>query len=328
MIAAIGSSSYLTRRTAPLLRELNERDCTDHPLLVGTDHAAGVRSLARTGRTVITDRDAVMADRNVDCVYISSATGRHFADCRDALAAGKHVLVEKPACLRAVDARELDRLAQAADRTVFECLSYPYHPAWREFVDRARAMDRAGPTTVAAVFRIPDQEPTNFRLHPRHGGAAADLGTYCVDALMKLGAVVEDLTISAVPLVDSDTDAGTAIASHPLDGRIFTGSWAIGDTYRNSIVVADPGCSLELSRVFSLPPDIPGHVVERLRGEQKPTSVVSMGPVNATRVCLADGMRRVRDSGTAGLVRHEVIARRIAVLESLTNTLSAHVRNS
>ncbi|NEA18258.1 Gfo/Idh/MocA family protein [Streptomyces halstedii] len=321
MIAAIGSSAYLTRRTAPLLRELNGMES---PLLVGTDHPGGARPTEQAGRTVITDRDAVLADRNVDCVYISSATGRHFEDCREALAAGKHVLVEKPICLRAAETAELDRLARAADRTVFECLSYPYHPAWREFVARVRAIDRAEPVTVSAVFRIPGREAKDFRLHPWHGGAAADLGTYCVDALVRLGAVVEDLAIGAVLLADSDTDAGTAVTSRPRDSRTFTGSWAIGDTYCNGVVVADPGRRLELFRVFSLPPDAPGLVVERLRGEQEPTSVVSSGPSNATRACLEYGMRQVRDTETAGLVGSQVIARRIAALETLTTVLPAH----
>ncbi|MEU7331347.1 Gfo/Idh/MocA family protein [Streptomyces parvus] len=328
MIAAIGNSAYLTRRTAPLLREFNAHDGTDSPLLVGTDHPGGARPVEGAGRILITDRDAVLADRNVDRVYISSATGRHFADCRAALAAGKHVLVEKPVCLRAAEAAELDRLARAAGRTVFECLSYPYHPAWREFVARVRAMDLAGPVTVSAVFRIPGREATDFRLHPRHGGAAADLGTYCVDALVRLGAAVEDLAVGAVLLADADADAGTAIASRPLDGRTFTGSWAIGDTYRNSVVVADPGRRLELFRVFSLPPDAPGLVVERPRDGREPTPVVSAGPANATRACLADGMRQVRDTGTAGLAGSQVIARRIAALETLTTTPPAHARTS
>ncbi|MFH9477528.1 Gfo/Idh/MocA family protein [Streptomyces anulatus] len=335
MIAAIGNSSYLNRRTAPLLQELNG---TGSPLLVGTDHPGDTRDgeQAGAGTIVVTDRDAVLADREVDCVYISSATGRHFDDCRAALAAGKHVLVEKPVCLRAAEARELDRLARAADRTVFECLSYTYHPGWREFAARVRAGDRAEHLTVSAVFRIPGREAPDFRLDPRHGGAAADLGTYCVDALVRLGAVVEDLAIGAVVFAGPDAEGGTAITNRPLDGRIltatgprtYTGSWAIGDTYLNSVVVADPGRRLELFRVFSPPPDAPVRVVERPRGEHGTTAVVSCGPANATRACLTDGMRHVRDAGTAGLVGSQVIPRRIAALEMLATAIPAHARTS
>ncbi len=313
----MGNSEYLSRRTAPLLRELNR---TDEPLLVGTDHPRGTRTAAPSDGIEVTERDAVLADRHVDIVYISSATGRHFADCRAALAAGKHVLVEKPVCLTAAEARELDRMARACDRTVFECLSYPYHPAWTDFLARVRGADWAGPVSVSAVFRIPGREPTDFRRHPRHGGAAADLGTYCVDALVRLGAVAEDLDIGAVLLGGTKSDGGAALTSRPVDGRTFTytGSWAIGDAYANSVVVGDPRRRLELLRAFSPPVDTPVQVVERRPGVPEPAVVATTEPTNATRACLRAGTRHLRDAKTAGLVDCPGILRRIAVLEEAT----------
>ncbi|MFI6765219.1 Gfo/Idh/MocA family protein [Streptomyces sp. NPDC050355] len=313
----MGNSEYLSRRAAPLLRELNR---TDDPLLVGTDHPRGTRTAVPPEGIEVTDRDAVLADQNVDIVYVSSATGRHFADCRAALAAGKHVLVEKPVCLAAAEARELDTMARARDRTVFECLSYPYHPAWTGFLARVRVEDWAGPVSVSAVFRIPGREPTDFRRHPRHGGAAADLGTYCVDALVRLGAVAEDLDIGAVLLGGSESDGGAVLTSGLIDGRTFThtGSWAIGDSYANSVVVADRRRRLELLRAFSPPVDTPVKVVERRPGELEPAVVATSGPTNATRACLTAGTRHLRDARTAGLVDCPVILRRIAVLEKAT----------
>ncbi|MFB7918459.1 Gfo/Idh/MocA family protein [Streptomyces sp. NPDC056061] len=318
----MGNSEYLARRTAPLLRQLNR---TDAPLLVGTDHPRGTRAAVPTEGIEFTDRDAVLADRDVDIVYISSATGRHFADCRAALAAGKHVLVEKPVCLTAAEARELDASARARDRTVFECLSYPYHPAWNDFLARVRAADRAGPVSVSAVFRIPGREPTDFRRRPQHGGAAADLGTYCVDALVRLGAVAEDLKFGAVLLGGSETDGGAALTSRVIDGNTVTyaGSWAIGDSYANGVVVADPRRRLELLRVFSPPVDTPVGVVERRPGEPGQAVATAHGPANATRACLTAGTRYARDARTAGLVDRSAILRRIAVLEEATAALSA-----
>lgn len=67
MIAAIGNSAYPGRRVAPLLRELNG---SDDPLVLSTDHPRKARSAAGPERIQITDR----------------ATGRHFDDCRAALA--------------------------------------------------------------------------------------------------------------------------------------------------------------------------------------------------------------------------------------------------
>ncbi|MCX4678959.1 Gfo/Idh/MocA family oxidoreductase [Streptomyces sp. NBC_01433] len=319
MIAAIGNSEYLSRRTAPLLRELNG---TDGPLLVGTDHPRNTRSAVPPDGIELTDRDAVLAHQNVDVVYVSSATGRHFDDCRAALAAGKHVLVEKPVSLTAAEARELDAMARACDRTVFECLSYPYHPGWTDFLARVRVEDWADSVSVSAVFRIPGREPTDFRRHPRHGGAAADLGTYCVDALMRLGAAAEELDIGAVLFGESDADGGAAITRRLIGGRTFTytGSWAIGDSYANSVVVADPHRRLELLRAFSPRVDTPGQVVGRRRDEPGPRVVATSEPTNATRACLTAAARHLRNSRTAGLVECPAILRRIAALEEATAT--------
>ncbi|MDN3251037.1 MULTISPECIES: Gfo/Idh/MocA family oxidoreductase [unclassified Streptomyces] len=322
MIAAIGNSEYLSRRTAPLLRELNG---TDAPLLVGTDHPSGARAAARAEGVEIIDRDAVLSAPDVDAVYVSSATGRHFDDCSAALAAGKHVLVEKPVCLTAAEARALDSMARARDLTVFECLSYPYHPAWTAFLAEVRAAAWSGPVSVSAVFRIPGREPTDFRRHPRHGRAAADLGTYCLDALVRLGAAAEDLRIGVVLLEDLEADGGVAVASRPVDGHTFTytGTWTIGDTYANAVVVADHRRRLELLRVFSPPVDAPRQVVERRPGAPEPAVVATSEPVNATRACLTAGARHLRDTGTAGLVGCPALVRRIAALEGATAALPA-----
>ncbi|GGZ29898.1 hypothetical protein GCM10010387_24160 [Streptomyces inusitatus] len=322
MIAALGNSDYLSRRTAPLLRELNG---TQGPLLVGTDHPRGTRSALPNDGIEFMDREAVLACPNVDVVYVSSATGRHFDDCRAALTAGKHVLVEKPVSLAATEVRELDSMARACDRTVFECLSYPYHPGWTDFLTRVHDEDWADSVSVSAVFRIPGREPTDFRRRPRHGGAAADLGTYCVDALVRLGAVAEDLDIGALLFGDSETDGGAAITRRSTGGRTFTytGSWAIGDSYANSVVVADPYRRLELLRVFSPRVDAPGLVVMREADGEEPTVVATSEPTNATRSCLTAGMRHLRDSETAGLVDCPAILRRIAALGEVTATTFA-----
>lgn len=318
MIAAMGNSEYLNRRTASLLRELNG---TDGPLLVGSDHPRSRRATAPPDGIELTERDAVLARQNVDVVYVSSATGRHFDDCRAALAAGKHVLVEKPVSLTAAEARELDSMARACDRTVFECLSYPYHPGWTDFLALVHVEDWADSVSVSSVFRIPGREPTDFRRDPRHGGAAADLGTYCVDALVRLGAVAEDLSIGAVLHGEAETDGGVAITRRPIGDRTFTytGSWAIGDSYVNSVVVADPYRRLELLRAFSPRVDAPGVVARTVDGEE-PAVVAVSPPTNATRTCLAAGMRHLRDPRTAGLVDRPAVLRRIAALEEATST--------
>ncbi len=314
MIAAIGNSEYLGRRVRPILQELNG---SSHPIIVGTDHPQYSGSESLPDGMVFTDREAVLANSSIPTVYIGSATGRHFEDCSAALIAGKHILVEKPVCLTSVECLELDRLARSRSRTVFECLSYPFHPAWHGFVAQILATEWVNDVTVSAVFRIPDRSPEDFRLDPRHGGAAADLGTYCLDALVRLSAAVESCGRGAVRLPESLDEAG-CIMRRRVGKRTFTftASWAIGERYTNKVVVTDGDRRIELHRAFSPPTDEPGKVV--LRPSEPPCQAVfaSSAPANATRACLAVGLSHLRDSKSVGLVGGSALLRRISALES------------
>ncbi|WP_019853851.1 Gfo/Idh/MocA family protein [Actinopolyspora mortivallis] len=316
MIAAIGNSEYLGRRIAPILQELNG---SAGPVLVGTDHPVDLRFDAGADQLATVDRVAVLTATDVDAVYVSSATGRHFDDCRAVLAADKDVFVEKPICLRSSEVVELDRMARERNRTVFECLSYPYHPVWSEFVGRVRTTDWAANTTVSAAFRIPGRNSTDFRMAPEHGGAAADLGTYCIDALVRLGASADGIRVGKMLMGAPTNDCGFAIAGSDTGKRNsnYGGLWAIEDEYANSVVVADGYRRIELHRAFTPPPETVGRVVERTRDDPEPSVVVTTEPATSSRACLAAGSRYRRDEMVSGVVDREAIIRRVAALEEI-----------
>lgn len=63
--------------------------------------------------------EEVFADQNVDLVAIATPNATHYELAREALKAGKHVLVDKPACATAAELRQLQVLAAAAKRHLF-----------------------------------------------------------------------------------------------------------------------------------------------------------------------------------------------------------------
>jgi 1,5-anhydro-D-fructose reductase (1,5-anhydro-D-mannitol-forming) len=62
-----------------------------------------------------TDLDALLAEPDVDAVYISTTNEKHFPQAMAAIAAGKHVLCEKPLAMTVADAVEMVRAAEAKE---------------------------------------------------------------------------------------------------------------------------------------------------------------------------------------------------------------------
>ena len=72
--------------------------------------------------------ETLIADPDLDAVYIPLPNGLHGRWTRAALTAGKHVLCEKPFTANAAEAREIAELAAKSDRVVMEAFHYSYHP--------------------------------------------------------------------------------------------------------------------------------------------------------------------------------------------------------
>src|SRR5262245_4017651 len=63
----------------------------------------------------LADHRELLAQDSVDAVVVAAPTRMHYQIARDALEAGKHVLVEKPLCLTTLEGEELVRLARQRD---------------------------------------------------------------------------------------------------------------------------------------------------------------------------------------------------------------------
>jgi predicted dehydrogenase len=82
-----------------------------------------------------TDIGEVMRDASVDAVFISSPTTTHYEFGKQALEAGKHVLIEKPLTTRSREAATLVRLAEERCRVLMVGHVFEYNPAIRAVDD-------------------------------------------------------------------------------------------------------------------------------------------------------------------------------------------------
>jgi predicted dehydrogenase len=123
--------------------------------------------------------EALLEDPEIDAIYIPLPNGDHVEWTLKALAAGKHVLCEKPIALRA---EEIDGLIAARDRSgklAAEAFMVVHHPQWL----RARELVRGGAIGrlrhVQGAFSFMLLDPTNIRNDAsRGGGALRDIGVY------------------------------------------------------------------------------------------------------------------------------------------------------
>jgi xylose dehydrogenase (NAD/NADP) len=126
--------------------------------------------------------EALLADPDVDAVYVSLPNSMHVEWAVRALEAGKHVLSEKPLTRHPDDAARAFDAAERAGRVLMEAFMWRYAPQTAQLLE---LLPRIGKLRmVRATFSFPEQEPGNVRLASGlEGGALMDVGCYCVSAI-------------------------------------------------------------------------------------------------------------------------------------------------
>jgi len=123
--------------------------------------------------------EALLADPEVDAVYISLPNGLHHAWTMHALAAGKHVLCEKPYTRHPKEVDEAFDAAEAAGLVLSEAFMWRHHPQ----VGVLRSMvAEVGPLQlIRATFSFVLKDESNVRVQADlDGGSLMDVGCYCI----------------------------------------------------------------------------------------------------------------------------------------------------
>ena len=125
--------------------------------------------------------EALLADDEVDAVYISLPNSLHVDWSVRALEAGRHVLCEKPLARRP---EEVERAFDAAERAglmLAEAFMYRHHPQTKRVAELVRGGAIGELRAIRAVFSFPLADLENIRMKPElEGGALMDVGCYCV----------------------------------------------------------------------------------------------------------------------------------------------------
>jgi predicted dehydrogenase len=190
--------------------------------------------------------DALVADPDLDAVYIVLPNSLHGRWTRAALAAGKHVLCEKPFMANAAEAGEIAELAATSGRVVMEAIQYRYHPLTLR-VEQIIATGELGKlerVDVALCVLLPKRSNANVYDYSLAGGALMDAGVYAVDMLRTFGGSTPEVVSAQAKLSGPEVDrAITAELQFTswLTGRIRCALWS-SDLFRASAkLVGDRG---------------------------------------------------------------------------------------
>lgn len=135
------------------------------------------------GADALDDMQALLERDDVDAVYLPMANEEHAEWALKAIAAGKHVLIEKPMALRVSD---IDAIAEAAAEhgvTVMEGFMYRFHPQHDKVAEILDSGAIGEVRTVSSRFAFPMKPARLYRVNRDindGGGAMWDIGPYAV----------------------------------------------------------------------------------------------------------------------------------------------------
>ena len=131
--------------------------------------------------------EALLADDDVDAIYISLPNGMHHEWTMRALAAGKHVLCEKPYTRRPDEVTEAFDAADTAGLVLMEAFMYRHHPQTKKVAQLVRDGAVGKLCAVRTTFSFPLEDLSNVRALPDlDGGALMDVGCYTVSGIRLL----------------------------------------------------------------------------------------------------------------------------------------------
>lgn len=121
----------------------------------------------------------LLADPEVEAVYIALPNSMHKDWCLQAFEAGKDVLCEKPLTGTEADAREIYAAAKRHGRQMVEAYPYRAQPQSIELLRLIRSGELGRPIAIQACFGFKLTNPADIRLDPAlAGGALMDAGAY------------------------------------------------------------------------------------------------------------------------------------------------------
>lgn len=164
--------------------------------------------------------EALVANDDVDIVYVAAPHSEHHRLALMAIAAGKHVLIEKPIAVSATQTEEIAAAAQAAGVMAAEAMWTRYLPQFdviRQLLDRGD-LGTIRLATADVGWQMGPDAPSRFFDPAQGGGAGLDMGVYGYwFAQFAIGPAQEVRAVGTI--TETGVDDQTVVAIAGADGR-------------------------------------------------------------------------------------------------------------
>ncbi|MFL5821869.1 MAG: Gfo/Idh/MocA family protein [Solirubrobacteraceae bacterium] len=145
------------------------------------------------------DYESLLADPDVEAVYISLPNSLHIPWTVRALEAGKHVLCEKPLSRHSAEVEGVFDVAEREDRLLMEAFMYRHHPQATRLQELVAEGALGRLRAVRGAFSFFALDPSDVRFSPElDGGSLMDVGCYCVNAARMLAGEPERVSAQQV----------------------------------------------------------------------------------------------------------------------------------
>jgi predicted dehydrogenase len=235
-------------RIAPpaLIKPARENSDVVVAAVAARDVSRGRAFAAKHGIARVHDSyEALLADPDIDAVYNPLPNGLHGKWTRAALAAGKHVLCEKPFTANAAEAREIAELAAQSDRVVMEAFHYRYHPLTLriEEIIASGELGKLQRVEAALCFPLPRSSDIRYN-YSLAGGATMDAGCYAIHMVRTFGGSTPEVVSAQPKLRDPEIDRAMTAEVRFAEGhtgRIRCSMWSARLLDISAHVVGDQG---------------------------------------------------------------------------------------
>lgn len=166
----------------------------------------------------------LLADDEIDIVYIATPHNYHIETILAALKSGKHVLSEKAITMTSAELKQATDLAEEKGLILQEAMTVYHMPLYKKIIEVAEEKKLGKLKMVQASFgSFKEPDPTNRFFNPDlAGGALLDIGVYALAFVRQFMTATPEITGSSMNLFESGVDESETISLRNVNDELAT----------------------------------------------------------------------------------------------------------